>query len=48
MKIYDITKCLSGNVLGIGIDEKIAQILEQNERVLNCNLLNLICIKAHL
>ncbi len=40
MKIYDITKCLSGNVLGIGVDEKIAQILEQNERVLNCNLLN--------
>lgn len=40
MKIYDITKCLSGNVLGIGVDEKISQILEQNDRVLNCNLLN--------
>lgn len=40
MKIYDITKCLSGNVLGIGVDQKIAQILEQNDRVINCNLLN--------
>ena len=40
MKIYDITKCLSGNVLGIGVDQKITQILEQNDRVLNCNLLN--------
>lgn len=40
MKIYDITKCLSGNVLGIGVDEKISQLLEQNERILNCNLLN--------
>lgn len=40
MKIYEITKCTSGNVLGIGVDEKITKILEQNERVLNCNLLN--------
>ena len=40
MKIYDIAKLVSGNVLGIGVDEKISQILEQNERVLNCNLLN--------
>ena len=40
MKIYDIVKCLSGNVLGIGVDEKITQLLEQNERILNCNLLN--------
>ena len=40
MKIYDITKCLSGNVLGIGVDQRIAQLLEQNDRVLNCNLLN--------
>ena len=40
MKIYDIARLVSGNVLGIGVDEKISQILEQNERVLNCNLLN--------
>ena len=40
MKIYDIAKCVSGNVLGIGVDEKISKILEQNDRVLNCNLLN--------
>ena len=40
MKIYDISKVVSGNVLGIGVDEKISEILEQNERVLNCNLLN--------
>ena len=40
MKIYDIAKVVSGNVLGIGVDETISEILEQNERVLNCNLLN--------
>jgi len=40
MKIYDITKCLSGNVLGIGVDEKIIELLEQNNLVTNCNLLN--------
>lgn len=40
MKIYDITKCTSGNVLGIGIDEKITEILEKNKLVTNCNLLN--------
>ena len=40
MKIYDITKCTSGNVLGIGVDEKITEILEQNSLVTNCNLLN--------
>lgn len=40
MKIYDITKCTSGNVLGIGVDEKISEILEQNDLVTNCNLLN--------
>ena len=40
MKIYDIAKCLNGNVLGIGVDQQIARILEQNDRVLNCNLLN--------
>ena len=40
MKIYDIAKLVSGNVLGIGVDEKISEILNQNERVLNCNLLN--------
>jgi len=40
MKIYDITKCTSGNVLGIGVDEKITELLEQNSLVTNCNLLN--------
>lgn len=40
MKIYDIAKVVSGNVLGIGVDENISGILEQNARVLNCNLLN--------
>jgi hypothetical protein len=40
MKIYDIAKCLSGNVLGIGVDGKISEILEKNDLVLNCNLLN--------
>ena len=40
MKIYDIAKVVSGDVLGIGVDETISEILEQNERVLNCNLLN--------
>lgn len=40
MKIYDITKCTSGNVLGIGVDEKITELLEKNSLVTNCNLLN--------
>lgn len=40
MKIYDIAKVVSGDVLGIGVDETISEILQQNERVLNCNLLN--------
>ena len=40
MKIYDIAKVVSGNVLGIGVDENISAILEKNERVLNRNLLN--------
>ncbi|MBP3920246.1 MAG: hypothetical protein J6D28_01645 [Bacilli bacterium] len=39
-KIYEITKCLSGNVLGIGVDAKISKILKENDLVLNCNLLN--------
>ena len=40
MKIYDISKVVSGNVLGIGVDETISEILNQNERVTTCNLLN--------
>ena len=40
MKIYDITKCLSGNVLGIGVDQKIAEIIQNNDRILNCDLIN--------
>ena len=40
MKIYEIAKCLSGNVLGIGVDEKITEILNNNNRIKNCNLLN--------
>lgn len=40
MKIYDITKCLSGNVLGIGVDFKISDLLSSNDRVLECNLLD--------
>ncbi len=39
-KIYQIAQCLSGNVLGIGVDEKISTILEQNQQVKICNLLN--------
>ena len=40
MKIYDITKCLSGNVLGIGVDENITEIIKENDLITNCNLLN--------
>lgn len=40
MKIYDIAKVVSGNVLGIGVDGEISEILEQNERITECNLLN--------
>lgn len=39
-EIYNITKCVSGSVLAIGADEKIVKILDENERVINCNLLN--------
>ena len=39
-KIYEITKCLSGNVLGIGVDNIITKHLELNDRVLECNLLD--------
>lgn len=39
-KIYEITKCLSGNVLGIGVDNIITKNLELNDRVLECNLLD--------
>ena len=46
MKIYDITKCLSGNVLGIGVDIKITKLLEENDRVLNCNLLDSETVEA--
>lgn len=40
MKIYDIAKCVNGNVLGIGLEEDLIRILEQNERILDCKLLN--------
>ena len=40
MKIYDIAKVVSGNVLGIGVDGEISEILDGNERVTECNLLN--------
>lgn len=40
MKIYDIAKCVSGNVLGIGLEEEIVEILEQNDRIIDCKLLN--------
>ena len=40
MKIYDIAKVVSGNVLGIGVDGEISEILDKNERVTECNLLN--------
>lgn len=39
-KIYEITKCLSGNVLGIGVDNIITKHLELNKRVIECNLLD--------
>lgn len=39
-EIYKISKCVSGNVLAIGVDNKIINNLEQNERILNCNLLD--------
>lgn len=40
MKIYDIAKCVSGNVLGIGLEEELIEILEQNDRITDCKLLN--------
>lgn len=38
--IYKIGKLISGNVIAIGADEKLIDILNNNERIINCDLLN--------
>lgn len=39
-KINDIIKQFNGNVLGIGLDEKILKQLNKNNKITECNLLN--------
>lgn len=39
-KIYKIGKLLSGNVISIGADEELINILNENERIKNCDILN--------
>ena len=39
-EIHKIINCVSGNVLAIGVDNKIIKKLEQNDRIENCNLLD--------
>lgn len=39
-EIYKITNCVSGNILAIGVNNKIIKKLEQNDRIKNCDLLD--------
>ena len=38
--IINIASCTSGNVLGIGVNRKIIESLNNNNRITNCNLLD--------
>lgn len=40
VKIKKIIKTLSGNVLGIGLDEELTDLIEKNDAITECNLLN--------
>ncbi len=39
-ELKKIIKKIDGNVLGIGLDEKLSEIIDQNDRITECNLLN--------
>ena len=39
-KLKNIIKNLSGNVLGIGLDEDFTNLIEKNDKIIECNLLN--------
>lgn len=39
-EVHKILKQAHGNVLGIGLDEKCVAIIEQNDNITECNLLN--------
>ena len=39
-KLKNIIKNLSGNVLGIGLEENLASLIEKNDKIIECNLLN--------
>ena len=40
IKLKKIIKDLNGNVLGIGLDEKLTNLIEKNDKIIECNLLN--------
>ncbi len=44
-KLKDIIKKMEGNVLGIGLDETLTYLIEKNEKIVECNLLNS-CVKG--
>ena len=39
-KLKNIIKNLSGNVLGIGLEENLTSLIEKNDKIIECNLLN--------
>ena len=39
-KLKTIVKKLSGNVLGIGLSEDLTTLIENNNNIIECNLLN--------
>lgn len=44
-KLKTIIKKLSGNVLGIGLNEDLTTLIEKNNNIIECNLLNS-CVKG--
>ena len=39
-KLKNIIKNLSGNELGIGLEENLTSLIEKNDKIIECNLLN--------
>lgn len=39
-ELLEIIKNLDGKVLGIGLDEKLTKAIEDNDKIIECNLLN--------
>ena len=39
-ELLKIIKSIDGNVLGIGLNEKLVEQIEKNDNILECNLLS--------